>query len=226
MSEMTLSAGVVVERVGDELVALVPGLAAVRVSGEAARYVQQLLDGNPAVASDEVIAGLVDAGVLERPHTHTRRRVLGVGAAAVGAGVATLAFPSVAAAASTPTALSGSWFWIDLFAAEQLAPVESREGYQDPTWDRTFEVNLPDGFVGPSGSPGVLTVLNTQVAFKYRIEGDGGELDGFGFFTSPGTDVAVEKTEPLVGTITGSFVWGGVTYQVTFTQTADEPRVS
>jgi len=220
-SRFTLIDGVLLEMVGDDVVALLPDTTAVRLSGPAAQAAQRVAAGGDMADIDQsAVAELVYAGVVRPEAGVTRRQVVTLGAVATGAGVATLALPSVAAANSV-VALPGIWRWIDnhiFFPAG---------GFADPTWTRWFEVFLGDNFTLPGGSPSSLSVLGGEVPLAK-------ETDDNGVVVPPGTNgildyivraveggPAIEKSAPLTGDITGTFTWDRVTYQVTFEQAPD-----
>lgn len=103
---VTLSEGVLVEKLGSECVVFVPGRKDVlTLSGDMARVVVSISAGKPVSMSDPGVSELVDLGVVSAPSALSRRGVLSVGAVGVGAGVAALAMPSVAAA-SSPSVLT------------------------------------------------------------------------------------------------------------------------
>ena len=70
---MSLCAGVVLERVGDDLLVLVPESSSVKLSGDAARFVESLSRGERAEASDDTVNSLVLADVVQGRRGWSRR---------------------------------------------------------------------------------------------------------------------------------------------------------
>ena len=226
MSErFSLATGVVIERVGDDLVALIPEAKVVTLTGQAADVVGRVMAGEDVEPSNEAVVALVDAGVLTAPAGLTRRKVMQLGAVATGVGVATLALPSVAAAASIDVSFS-IWYWANRYVTDQENAPEFRAGYPDPAWARVFVVSLSSDFVLPAGVPSSLRVAGEE--FSYIPVGDdqgpasAGSLGFLQFFNDISTDSTTPKTEPLTGNLTGSYTWAGVTYEVTFEQIEDQ----
>lgn len=139
-ADFRLVQGVLVERVGDDVVVLIPGRDEfLRFSGDHANTLKAILRGNTGGVDAEVVDQLVRFGVVIAPGV-SRRGLIRAGAIGAGAGVAIMAIPSVAAASSirTPsiqwTELRG-WFF----------------DYGNGSWG--FEVGegyVPDtGFISP-----------------------------------------------------------------------------
>jgi hypothetical protein len=100
-SQVTISSGVISERVGDELLVIVPGrTGTVRLTGYAADLFLDIRAGTKVDTADLVVADLVDLGITQASGM-SRRGLIKAGAIGAGAGVAVLAMPGVAAAAST-----------------------------------------------------------------------------------------------------------------------------
>ena len=219
MSEsFSLATGVVIERVGDDLVALIPDADVVTLTGQAADVVGRVLAGEDVDPSDEAVVALVDAGVLTAPAGLTRRKVMQLGAVATGVGVATLALPSVAAAASVTGALSGRWGWADYYAGDQAMPESDRQGYADPFFLRLLFVEWPEGVAVPSGDPTSFRSGSLEAYFSGFDEGARVAIFIVGSDGPPGPQ---PKVEPIEGPITGSFTWAGVTYQAVLRQVED-----
>jgi hypothetical protein len=101
---VSLAAGVVVERVGDDLMVIVPGHTdVVKLSGASAAVLLDVQAGTPVSSNDTVVEELVDLGIVSAPGL-SRRGLIKVGAIGAGAaGIAVLAMPGVAAASSVVT---------------------------------------------------------------------------------------------------------------------------
>ena len=101
MTKYSLTAGVIVERVGDDLMVVVPGNSdVVSLSGRPAEMLLDVKTGRKVDSSDPALRDLVDLGVISAPGL-SRRGLIRVGAVGAGAGIAVLAMPGVAAASST-----------------------------------------------------------------------------------------------------------------------------
>lgn len=112
ISRITVPTGVVAERVGHELMVLVPGRAeVVKLTGEAAEVFLDIQAGRAVQASDDIVSGLEAQGVIEIPGV-SRRGLIKVGAIGTGVGIAVLAMPSVAAAASATFDGEAYWAWL------------------------------------------------------------------------------------------------------------------
>ena len=97
-----LTAGVIVERVGDDLMVVVPGNSdVVSLSGRPAEMLLDVKAGRKVDSSDPVFRDLIDLGVISAPGL-SRRGLIRAGAVGAGAGIAVLAMPGVAAASSDP----------------------------------------------------------------------------------------------------------------------------
>jgi hypothetical protein len=110
-SRITVPTGVVAQRVGQELVVLIPGRAeVVKLTGEAAEVFLDIQAGRTVQASDDIVSGLEAQGVIEIPGL-SRRGLIKAGAIGAGAGIAVMAMPSVAAAASPSSTFEGEAYW-------------------------------------------------------------------------------------------------------------------
>jgi hypothetical protein len=109
-SKFTVSRGVVCERVGDELMIVVPGHAeVVKLKGEAADVFLDVQAGRTPHASGNLTSELEALGIIEASGM-SRRGLIKAGAIGAGAGIAVLAMPSVAAASSDSVVdLEGYW---------------------------------------------------------------------------------------------------------------------
>ena len=107
-TKLALADAVGIERLGSDLIVLVPGSdEALVLSGEAAELVAGIASGRSIVAWSPLVEGLVARGVLSAPGL-SRRNLFRAGALGAGAGIAVLAMPGVAAAASSEATESGS----------------------------------------------------------------------------------------------------------------------
>jgi hypothetical protein len=189
MTKYSLTPGVIVERVGDDLMVIVPGNNdVVSLSGRPAEVLLDVKAGRRVDSADSALGDLVNLGVITAPGL-SRRGLIKAGAIGAGAGVAVLAMPGVAAASST-TALQGFWQYDD------------RNG---DGWFQMFFV-LDDGFTDESG-PSALSVGGSSIPVEDFEKGEGGgaiwerSVDNPGSFTE----------SPLDGT----FSWGSP-YSVRF----------
>jgi hypothetical protein len=109
-SRVLISSGVISERVGNELLVIVPGRTdTVRLTGHAADLFLAIQAGSEVNASDPFVADLVDLGIVQASGM-SRRGLIKAGAIGAGAGIAVLAMPSVAAASSDSVVdLEGYW---------------------------------------------------------------------------------------------------------------------
>jgi hypothetical protein len=144
-SKFTVSRGVVCERVGDELMIVVPGRTeVVKLTGEAADVFLDVQAGKTPHVSVTLTSELEALGIIEAAGM-SRRGLIKAGAIGAGAGIAVLAMPSVAAANSSeeeagPIQLKGS-----LFRDEEWTALENTN---NPVIVETL-VNLPVGKNSP-----------------------------------------------------------------------------
>ena len=102
-ADIRLVPGVFVERVGDDVVVLVPGRdESLRFSGDHANTVDAISRGDTRGVDAEIFDQLVQFGVVIAPGL-SRRGLVRAGAIGAGAGIALLSLPGVAAASSGPT---------------------------------------------------------------------------------------------------------------------------
>jgi hypothetical protein len=126
-SRITVPTGVVAQRVGKDLMVLVPGRAeVVTLTGEAAEVFLDIQAGRAVHARDDIVSGLDAQGVIEIPGV-SRRGLIKAGAIGAGAGIAVLSMPNVAAAASsspidgeasTPFEGEAYWAWVSSGSAD------------------------------------------------------------------------------------------------------------
>jgi hypothetical protein len=155
--QVTISSGIISERVGDELLVIVPGRTdTVRLSGHAADLFLDIQAGKKVDGSDPVVADLVDLGVVQASGM-SRRGLIKAGAIGAGAGIAVMAMPGLAAASSSPEAF--------FFNAEDGFYADVSRGY-----------NLTFGFVTsklPSvipaaGTTGTLSMFGVDYQFTWN----------------------------------------------------------
>jgi len=100
MTTYCLTPGVIVERVGDDLMVIVPGSTdVVQLSGPPADVLLDVQAGRKIDSTEPALRDLVDLGVVTAPGL-SRRGLIKAGAIGAGAGIAVLAMPGVAAASS------------------------------------------------------------------------------------------------------------------------------
>jgi hypothetical protein len=105
MKKVTVTPGVIVERVGDDLMVIVPGnLDVVSLSGRPAEVLLEVQEGRDVDPSEPALKALSDLGIVSSPGM-SRRGLIKVGAIGAGAGIAVMAMPSVAVASSDPIPL-------------------------------------------------------------------------------------------------------------------------
>ena len=98
---LSVPAGVIVERVGDDLMVVVPGNTdVVSLSGRPAEVLLDVQAGRRVDSSDPALRDLVDMGIVSAPGV-SRRGLMKAGAIGAGAGIAVFAMPSVAGASSS-----------------------------------------------------------------------------------------------------------------------------
>jgi hypothetical protein len=99
-TDVSLVAGLVVERVGDDLMVIVPGNSdVVSLSGRPAEVLSDVEAGRQVDSTNPALLDLVDLGIVSAPGL-SRRGLIKAGAVGVGVGVASLALPTAAFASS------------------------------------------------------------------------------------------------------------------------------
>ena len=97
---VSVKPGVIVERVGDDLMVIVPGNSdVVKLTGGVAEVLLDISAGKSVDLSDPAVVDLLELGIVSTPGV-SRRGLIKAGAIGAGAGIAVLAMPSVAAASS------------------------------------------------------------------------------------------------------------------------------
>jgi len=100
MKKAAITPGVIVERVGDDLMVIVPGTTdVVSLSGRPAEVLLDVQAGREVDPSDPALKSLNDLGIVTSPGM-SRRGLITAGALGAGAGVVMLSMPAAAAAES------------------------------------------------------------------------------------------------------------------------------
>lgn len=184
MMNYSLADGLIVERLGDDLMVIVPGRTdVVSLSGRPAKIVIDLQAGTGVEPSEPALRDLVDLGVITAPGL-SRRGLIKVGAAGAGASIAVLAMPGVAAASSSPV-VSGGVRRFDVGQPDPSGP--------DPVSQVSLFFTPISGF--PDTWSGPLTVVLTIEAASqtWRFS------EGFTSFTSSSPPGFVFSSDDLVG---------------------------
>lgn len=192
-TNVSLVAGVVIERVGDDLMVIVPGNSdVVSLSGRPAEVLADVEAGRQVDSTDPALRDLVDLGVVSAPGL-SRRGLIKVGAIGAGTGIAILALPSPAMAASA----SVQEITIDnLFA-----------GIVSGTNVISIQIlssEFPDGL-----SAGVAGVYTTRQGRDFAMAHNG--VNSFMVTGAPTTDADHDELSDLAGG-TLAFEFGGVSY--------------
>jgi len=107
MKKAIVSPGVIVERVGDDLMVVVPGASdVVSLSGRPADVLLDVQAGRDVDPLDPALKTLSDLGIVTSPGM-SRRGLITAGALGAGAGVVMLSMPAAAAAGSGPEDING-----------------------------------------------------------------------------------------------------------------------
>jgi len=211
MKKATVTRGVIVERVGEELMVVIPGNSdVVSLSGRPAEVLADVQAGKDVDPTEPALQTLSDLGIVTSPGM-SRRGLIKAGAIGTGAGIAVMAMPSVAAASSQQNAassqerLSGSY---DYDAEENSFYAEVFHDFPSSLGDgNNYSGNIPTGPV-PGPLLGI-TGLSGTFEIAWETSGNPGERgviwvipdDGDGNVNLSGT-----------GDILTSFVWDSVTY--------------
>lgn len=192
LTNVSLVAGVVIGRVDDDLMVIVPGDSdVVSLSGRPAQVLADVEAGRKVDSTDSALRDLVDLGIVSAPGLS--RRGLFVGAIGAGAGIAVLALPSPAMAASA----SVQEIRIDnLFAG--ITTVTNVISIQ------ILSPEFPDGL-----SAGVAGVYTTLQGRDFAMAHNG--INSFMVTGTPTTDDDHDELSDLVGG-TLRFEFGGVSY--------------
>jgi hypothetical protein len=107
MKKATVTPGVIVESVGDDLMVVVPGNSdVVSLTGRPAEVLLDVQAGRDVDPSDPALETLSDFGIVTSPGM-SRRGLITAGALGAGAGVVMLSMPAAAAAGSGPEDSNG-----------------------------------------------------------------------------------------------------------------------
>jgi hypothetical protein len=175
MAEYSLTPGVLIERVGDDLMVIVPGKDDfVRLSGHVAGVLLDIQAGRRVTRDDLALLHLIELGVVVAPGI-SRRGLIRAGSVGVATGVAVMALPAVAAASS------GSCFSPSSFNVG-VGLYDNDDGYEYLTvnFDRP---NIPVGLIAtiPNGHPGTFTPTSgPSIAVVWQSE-----YDRFATFLDP-----------------------------------------
>lgn len=187
---LSVMPGVIVERVGDDLMVIVPGNTdVVSLSGRPAEVFLDVKAGRKVDPTDPAIRDLVDLGILAATGL-SRRGLIKAGAIGAGAGIAILAMPSVAAAASV-TGAAGIYQVVGSDVQFRV-PLNELGGLSTPGESRDLSVDSLG--ISGQGSPG--------------DDGTYAYWTGFGAAPASGT---------LTGTVDGFPLSGYVSIPTTFT---------
>jgi hypothetical protein len=168
-SRVSISSGVIVERVGDELLVIVPGRAdTVKLTGHACDVFLNIQTGNKVNTSDPVLVDLVDLGVVQASGI-SRRGLIKAGAIGIGAGIAVLAMPSVAAASSGMSLRLIEW-------------------YPTPTYFGSGDFEVVGLTVPDNQFPDVLSSLTIEADESPGEDGTGGDPYDGGWNTNGASD--------------------------------------
>ena len=195
---LTLAPGAVIEPVGDDVMVMMPGNTDIlRISGPAADTLRTIVAGQPVDPSTPAVLELANHGIVS-PSGMSRRSLMKAGAVGAGAGIAVLAMPSVAAASSVGGGGGGS---------EPIAAIWLSQSGGVILFDISEESQL----AGKSGSPSGLTGLPSSFDTS-----SSGLVNSDSRSDSGDVSWRYTPTSGPSGPLSATFVWDGVTYQVTF----------
>jgi hypothetical protein len=217
-----VTAGVIVERVGDDLVVIVPGNTdVVSLSGRPANVLLDVKAGRKVDSADPALRDLVDLGILSAPG-FSRRGLVKAGVVGAGAGIAVLAMPGVAAASSAPrTQLIGyfsrmpgsNYFQIASFNGYILGESGVADYLTQKGAPTTLPV-LPDPF--PSNDPDDILTLDVPEFGLFNLSPSAGNrlTPGNTYIEwTPASGVDLSGRE--FATV-GYFSWAGQDFEVFF----------
>lgn len=140
MTKYSLTPGAIVERIGDDLMVVVPGQTdVVSLSGRPADVLLRLAAGTGVDPSEPALRDLIQLGIISAPGL-SRRGLIRAGAVGAGAGIAVLAMPSVAAASSD--ASSNTIIPLTQFGPSFGNPQVFDFRAVPPTFDNTEDLSL------------------------------------------------------------------------------------
>lgn len=173
---LSLARGVVAEQVGPQWLVLgAPHGVVHRLDGPASRVMDAVMASEAIPhGHDEVIAGLITAGILTADPAFSRRHVLAAGTALTGIGIASVLLPTAAAAASTVTPDAAGLLWGTTLGAGTSSSWRSVATDGSGTWVAVAFNNVPRVMRstdnGLNWAEGTVTELNSWTSVAY---GDG-----------------------------------------------------
>ena len=203
---LDVTQGVVVERVGSELLVVVPGsLDTLKFSGEAAQTLRDIQARNPVDVRSPTVADLIDLGVVKGQRQMSRRGFIRVGAIGAGAGIAVLSMPG-AAAASSPVYLEFIFYQTEFGSSPTFAG--SSDHVRQLTWPYVGGNNIPPNPEPTTGTEATLRV-GTHVSTWTYFESGGGQAF-WQYLSGP------RITRAGLNGSTLTYTFNGVTYIATY----------
>jgi len=189
MKKATVTPGVIFERVGDDLMVIVPGNSdVVSLSGRPHEVLLDVLAGREVDPSEPALKTLGDLGIVTSPGM-SRRGLIKAGAIGAGAGIAVMAMPSVAAASSGGPIR----FRIDTIVTSG----GSTQGWTITIIEDGTDPNTPTNV--PNGTTGTYTTeTNIVVALTYNSSLQ------FGWVSASGQGIGAEGSDFWYGELTFS----------------------
>jgi len=218
----SVTSGVLVERVGDDVMVVVPGNNDfIKLSGEAADVLLRVQAGHTMLGSETVLSELEELGVVTGAGM-SRRGLIKAGAIGAGTGIAVMAMPSVAAASSdVGERISGVYFWI---GSEVLFVLDERnyENFDLTLSAPFFPTPLPSSDVNDVSR----LTLTTSVAGLGTLEVREFQFSPAGerFLVWEATLAGGEGALPTE-TLEGFFTWDTETIYASFTRVNLPPDV-
>jgi hypothetical protein len=200
-NKLAIASGVIIERVGDDLVVFVPGSAeTVKLTEPAADAVVAIQAGQRVDTDTAIVSDLVDLGIIEASGI-SRRGLITAGALGAGTAIAVLSLPT-AAAASSGLNLNGRWT-TDVLADNPV-----------------IRFNINDST--PGGWPTVVPSTDGTTIGPLTVNGESFAAENFSFeegdeqFIVWDSDFpGAEESESTV--FVGTFTWNATPFTVTFT---------
>jgi hypothetical protein len=230
---MSLTTGVVVERVGDELMVIIPGNnGVVSLSGRPAEVLLDVQAGKKVDAADPALRDLVDCGIVSAPGL-SRRSLIKAGVIGAGAGIAVIAMPGVAAASSSPRTRLAGFFDFDDESNPSSVQFIIGDGYDyvldDPRFVEYLAANnlpayLPDipsplpstslSDIGPVNCPELGLSAVPLTGFYPSDPGDGPLVEGDTYLQWDLENINTNVTVPDI--VVGFFTWADEQFEVYF----------
>jgi len=231
--------GVIVERVGSDLMVIVPGHTdVVALSGHTVDVFLDVKDGRKVDPSDPALRDLIDRGIISAVGL-SRRGLVRTGALAAGAGIAVLAMPGVAAASSRPGPPPGGTDDEEQQKGVEEAPVQRTQlvgAFTRSNSSNYFYIDPSGGWI--LDEPSVVAYLDDNgidttlppfpVTLPSEDLGDITELDvpGFTLTAAPGLNNTLSFIEWLASpdvdftsfdfAVVGYFNWADEDFEVFF----------